>query len=135
MSTIADASIETIDPQTTVPRILDPGAAGWADEPKVTAAERQLFGDLAGAVRLLGQAAVASQDAYSLTCKHSHDVYSAPSPESDASDEAITATWALYELAAATHRQIAERAVSLQRLFAERRYKSQDSDEGTSQLT
>ena len=41
----------------------------WADEPKVTQAELLLYGDYAGAVRMIGQAAAAAADAFSLVCK------------------------------------------------------------------
>lgn len=41
----------------------------YADEPKVTDAERLLYGDLAEPVRLLGEATVAAEKAYSIVCK------------------------------------------------------------------
>src|SRR5258706_15975540 len=56
-----------------VPRIVDPGGEGWAQEPKVTSAELLLYGDRAGVVRLLGQGAVAAGDAYSLACKRAQE--------------------------------------------------------------
>lgn len=129
MSTNANPAAHfTVTGPVTAPVLLNPGEGGWAEEPKVTPAERQLFGDLAGVVRLLGQAAVATQDAYSLTCKHSHDVAYAPSPEDTAYGEAIKATYQLFENAAAVHREIAEKAVALQRQFAARMHESPVED-------
>lgn len=103
---------------TKAPTIYDPGAEGWADEPKVTRSEHALYGELAGAVRLLGTAATATSDAYSLICKHRREEegecftdtafaelearYSAP----------LQTAWDLYRQAEVAHQGIASAALT-----------------------
>lgn len=91
------------------PKLIDPGRRGWAQEPKVTTAELLLYGDHAGIVRLLGQAAVDAGDAYSLACKAAQET------EGEAGPESIGLTWQLYLTARRTHREIAESAIAAHR--------------------
>lgn len=109
------------------PRIADPGGAGWPTEPKVTDAERLLYGEFAEIVRRLGEAAVAASHAYSFACKRDQDRPPVPAKsESDpatqedeaAYRETIQATFQLYENARAVHREIAQKAVALTRKWS-----------------
>lgn len=106
-----------------VPRMVDPGEAGYALEPKVSAAEVLLYGDLAGIVRRLGEAAVAIQDAYSLSCKHNitheEQVMTGTRLSREVLDNAVRRTWALYEDVQGAYREIAGQAgtVTQERAF------------------
>lgn len=87
------------------PRIIDPGATGWAPEPKVTQAELLLYGEYAGAVRMLGQGAAALQDGYSLVCRQLADLPVADIDE--LSRSMINAAYSAYSTAVNVHRAIA----------------------------
>lgn len=105
------------------PIIRDPGAAGWADEPKVSAGERVLYGELAGVVRLQGQAATAAEEAYSLACKHlalqeeyglvaaDPAALAAAERELDALRSRVIAAWELNASAQETVRDTAKMAI------------------------
>lgn len=99
----------------TVPKVRDPGGAGWPEEPKgVTDAERMLFGELAGVVRLLGQTAVAAEHAYMLTCKHLQEDEDFRDGEQQlAYDEAVRVTYQVYESAMASYREVAAKAAAM----------------------
>lgn len=96
--------------QDGTPKLIDPGEGGWASEPKVTTAESLLYGNHAGIVRLLGQAAVDTGNAYSLACKR---IQTSHAPENDEQyEEAVQRTWQLYTTARTTHRLVAEKAIA-----------------------
>lgn len=107
-----------------VGRIVDPGGEGWPEEPRgLTNAERQLYGDFAASVRLMGQASVAAADAYGLACRAVYQ--DVPLVEDDdvsakVYDDIIRETYELYEKALESFRWIAEQAIVERRRLEER---------------
>lgn len=97
-----------------VPKITDPGEAGWAEEPKVTPVESVLFGDQAGIVRRFAEAAVRSEEAYSLTCKHAqHNTYT--DQQMREADEQVREAWEMCVHSQTLARATAARAIARHR--------------------
>lgn len=93
--------------------ILDPGAEGWPQAPKITNAERQLFGDLAESVRLMGSTAAMAQDAYALTCKAQTELIVAD----EVIAEAVERLYRLQESITDEYRQLAAKAIERHAAF------------------
>lgn len=109
----------TDETQTDAPVISDPGGVGWPAEPRVTQAEISLYGDHAAIVRLLGQAAVDSGNAYALASKRVVDMY--PNEENEAVyRDIVTESWGLHRSAVEVHREVADRALAQRRRVQEK---------------
>lgn len=92
---------------------------GFPDEPRVTEEEELLYAEAAGLVRLLGQAATATQRAYSIACKlrsEFPDAEELPTrpfgneAEVAALDKAVEETWDAHQKARFSYRNTAARA-------------------------
>ncbi len=92
---------------------------GWPEEPKVTAEERLLYAEAAGLIRLLGQAATATERAYRIACKlrseFPEEEALPPRPfgneaQIDALDKAGNESWVAHEQARLAYRNAAARA-------------------------
>lgn len=116
----------TDEMQTQAPLMSDPGGDGWAAEPRVSQAEISLYGDHAAIVRLLGQAAVDSGNAYSLACKRVAEEYLNNEDDRLVYVEVVTQAWNLHQQAVAVHRTVADKALA-QRLRVQERI---DDDRG-----
>lgn len=96
---------------TPVRRMVDPGEAGWPDKPKVTPAERALYGALAESVRLLGAATTAASDAYALACESALTEFDSTQDGQDFIDNIIRASWDLQARAREALRMVAAQAI------------------------
>lgn len=106
-----------------VPIIHDPGGAGWPAGPRTTVAEDRLYGaDISGPVRLLGQATVATEEAYSLLCKASGEDFPARTKAEEEGqqlfwNEMIRDVYAVHEATQAALLEVAQKAIARRREF------------------
>lgn len=117
-----DEQVEPLSDGT--PKLIDPGAGGWAPEPKVTTAELLLYGNHAGIVRLLGQAAVDAGNAYSLACQRDQSATGFEAESGDFLEASIGSTWSLYKQARSTHRKVAEESIAARRTLLDEKESS-----------
>lgn len=92
---------------------------GWPEQPKVTVEEELLYAEEAGLVRLLGQAATATEKAYRTACMLRSEFPDrdalperpfANEADVDALDKAVAETWEAHKLARLAYRNAAARA-------------------------